>query len=146
MKLKAENKYWREQLHQATLPQNRGSNIEEISTQLREVKDWIHDTIQDGRNFLPSFVSTFRSLVAIRDKFRIFEGEWKDFLPVKDLTIPRLATSFTLLSDRLRWTTFWFHLLISKVYPRLCNFLKFSLYHNLVCKSTVLVTTSKEGF
>ena len=66
------------------------SNIEEISAQLREVKDWIHATIQDGRNFLPSFISTFRSLVTIRDKFRMFEGERKDFLPVKDLAIPRL--------------------------------------------------------
>ena len=28
--------------------------------------------------------------MAIRDKFKIFEGEWKDFLPVKDLAIPRL--------------------------------------------------------
>lgn len=28
--------------------------------------------------------------MAIRDKFRTFEGEWKDFLPVKDLAIPRL--------------------------------------------------------
>ena len=28
--------------------------------------------------------------MAIRDKFRTFEGEWKDFLPVKDIAIPRL--------------------------------------------------------
>ena len=98
--MEAENKYWRncylgayppiQQLHQAALPQDSGSNIEELSAQLREIKDWIHGIIQDGQNFLPSFVSTFRSLVALRDKFRTFEEEWKDFLPVKDLAIPRL--------------------------------------------------------
>lgn len=66
IKLKAENKYWRDcqpvqQLHQAALPQDSRSNIEEISAQLHEVGDWIHDTIQDGRNFLLSLISTFRS-------------------------------------------------------------------------------------
>lgn len=95
IKLETKNKYWRDcqpiqQLHQAALPQDNGSNIEEISAQLHEVRDWIHDTIQDGQNFLPSFISTFRSLVIVRNKFRIFEEEWKDFLLVKDLAIPRL--------------------------------------------------------
>ena len=76
--LEAENKYLRDcqpiqQLHQAALPKDSGSNIEEIPAQLREVKNWIHDTIQDGRNFLPSFISTFQSLVTIRNKLRIFE-------------------------------------------------------------------------
>ena len=28
--------------------------------------------------------------MAIREKFKTFEGEWKDFLPDKDLAIPRL--------------------------------------------------------
>ena len=73
-KLEAENKYWRDcqpiqQLHQEALPQDSESNIDEISAQLRESKDWISDIIQDGRNFLPSFISTFKSLVVIRDKF-----------------------------------------------------------------------------
>ena len=39
---------------------------------------------------MASFILTFKSLVAIRDKFKTFEGEWKDFLPIKDLAIPRL--------------------------------------------------------
>ena len=104
VKLEAKNKYWRDcqpiqQLHHAALPQDSGSNIEETSAQLCEVKDWIIDIIQDGQNFFPSFISTFRSLVAIRDKFRAFEGEWKDFLPVKDLAIPRLQ-AFIELPER----------------------------------------------
>ena len=59
VKLEAENEYWRDsqpiqQLHKAALPQDSGSNSGEISAQLHEVRDWIHDIIQDGRNFLPS--------------------------------------------------------------------------------------------
>ena len=97
VKLEAENKYWRDcqpiqQLHQAALPQDSGSNSEEVSAQLHEVRGWIYDTIQDGRNFLPSFISTFQSLVTVRNKFRLFEEEWKNFLPIKDLVIPRLQT------------------------------------------------------
>ena len=52
VKLEAKNKYWRnyyqeaylpiQQLHQAALPQDSGSNIEEISAQLHEIKDWIY--------------------------------------------------------------------------------------------------------
>ena len=63
VKLEAENKYWRncyqgayppiQQLHQVALSQDSGSNIEEISAQLHEIKDWIHGVIQDGKNFLP---------------------------------------------------------------------------------------------
>ena len=37
--------------------------------------------------------------MAIRDKFRTFEGEWKDFLPVKDLAIPKLQ-AFIELPER----------------------------------------------
>ncbi len=39
---------------------------------------------------MPSFISAFWSLVTVRNKFRVFEGKWKNFLPVKDLAIPRL--------------------------------------------------------
>ena len=63
-KLEAENRYWRncyqgayppiQQLHQAALPQDSRSNIEEIPAQLREIKDWIYGIIQDGHDFLPS--------------------------------------------------------------------------------------------
>lgn len=95
VKLEAENKYWRDcqliqQLHQAALPQDSRGNSEAVSAQLHEVRGWIFDTIQDGRNFLPSFISTFQSLVTVRNKFRLFEEEWKDFLPIKELAIPRL--------------------------------------------------------
>ena len=53
IKLEAQNKYWRDcqpiqQLRQAALLQDNGSNIEEISAQLREVKDWTNDIIQNG--------------------------------------------------------------------------------------------------
>ena len=104
VKLETENKCWGDcqpiqQLHQAALLQDNESNIEEISAQPHEVKDWIHAIIQDGQNFLPSFISTFKSLVAIRDKFKAFKGEWKDFLPVKDLAIPRLQ-AFIGLTER----------------------------------------------
>ena len=63
VKLETKNKYWRncyqgayppiQQLHHAALPQDTRSNTEDISAQLHEIKDWIHDIIQDGRNFLP---------------------------------------------------------------------------------------------
>ena len=56
---------------------------------MHKIRDWIHGIIQDGRDFLPSFILAFRSLVVLRDRFKIFE-EWKNFLPVKDLVIPRL--------------------------------------------------------
>ena len=75
--LEAKNKNWRDcqpiqQLHQAAaLPQDDGSNIEEISAQLHEIKDWISEIIQDEQKFLPSFILTFRSLMAIRDILNI---------------------------------------------------------------------------
>ena len=34
--------------------------------------------------------------MALRDKFRTFEEEWKDFLLVKDLVIPKLQTAIGL--------------------------------------------------
>ncbi len=53
--LEAENKYWRncyqgayppiQQLHHVDLPQDSGSNTEDTTTQLREIRDWIHDII-----------------------------------------------------------------------------------------------------
>lgn len=110
VKLETENRYWRDcyrgacqpiqQLHQAALPQDSGSNMEEISAQVQEIKGWINDIIQDGRKFLPSFILTFRSCVSLRDKFRTFEEEWKDFLPIRDLAIPRLQATIG-LSNRL---------------------------------------------
>ena len=61
-RLRAENRYWRncnqgaypplQQLHQESLLQNNESNIEDISAQLHEIKDWIHDIIQDDLNIL----------------------------------------------------------------------------------------------
>ena len=80
LKWEAENKYWRDcqpiqQLHQEALLQDSGSNIEEISAQLHKIKDWINDIIQDEKIFFPSSISIFKSLVAIRDKFKTFEGE-----------------------------------------------------------------------
>ena len=39
--------------------------------------------------------------MVIRDKLRKFEVEWKDFLPVKDLAIPRLQAFIELLEKYL---------------------------------------------
>ena len=42
---------------------------------------------------------SYRSLVAIRDRFKIFEREWKDFLLVNDLAITKLQ-GFIKLPER----------------------------------------------
>lgn len=103
-KLESENRYWRDsqpiqQLQQAALPQLSGGNTEDTLAQLNEVRKWISNVMRDGREFLPSFVSTFQSLLAARNKFRAFDAEWRDFLPIRDLTIPRLQAVLK-LSDR----------------------------------------------
>ena len=50
---------------------------------------------------MPFFVSTFQSLLAVRNKFKAFEAEWEDFLPVRDLTIPRLQVVLKLPDEFL---------------------------------------------
>lgn len=86
---------------QAAFPQDSGSNLEEILAREQGTKNWINSIIKEGRKFLPAFISTFRLFVSLRDKFRTFEGMWKDFLPIRDLAIPRLQAAIELSEGSL---------------------------------------------